>query len=359
MEGNVTVSDRTSSPSQSSTTRRDVLRQAAGLGLAAALTALATNRAGAAVKPLIALVHTQAAGDAGPIDDMIAAIDKLGAETGAQVRKIYAQDPATFETILRNLGDAGAAIVGTTFTAVTEPLKAVAADYPNTYFIQIYADPINPPLANVRTVSYDEYLASYLSGIYGASVSTTGSIGYIGGASVPSLNADYNAMKAGALSVNPHMKVTPAFVGSFQDPSKAREIAAQIYQSGADYIQTDSAGSDPGIIQAANERPGAVVSGTALATAALGPKTMQTTVIIGFGAALYNQAKEALGGKKAGGHHAAGIKDGGIDFRLSPIFLEHGDAEAIVKAKAVWPTIETARKAIVDGSLTVAFKTDI
>ena len=43
-----------------------------------------------------------------------------------------------------------------------------------------------------------------------------------------------------------------AFAGSFQDPAKGQEIATQMYQGGVDYIQTDSAATDAGIIAAAN-----------------------------------------------------------------------------------------------------------
>ncbi len=41
---------------------------------------------------LVALVHTQAAGDNGPIDSMIAALKKLSEEKGFPIRTIYAQD---------------------------------------------------------------------------------------------------------------------------------------------------------------------------------------------------------------------------------------------------------------------------
>jgi basic membrane protein A len=339
--------------------RRDVLRIARNAGILAALPTLVAGAAVAQEKPLVALVHTQAAGDSGPIDDMIRYLDKLAGETGIETRKIYAQDPATFETIFRNLGDAKAKIVLTTFYAVAAPLKAVAPDYPETLFIHLYSDPIEPPLPNVQTVNYDEYLASYLSGLYGARVSKTRQLGYIAGASVPSLNANFNALKAAAQSIDPAIKVTPAFVGSFQDPAKAREIALQMYQSGIDYIQTDAAGSNPGIIQAANEGEGRIVTGTAMETARMGPKTMQASIILGFGLSLYNQTKAALEGKFVAGHYNANMKDGVIDFRQSEIFLAEGDPALVEQAKAIWPEIEKAKSAIVDGSLVVPFVTTI
>ena len=105
--------------------RRTLLKATAGvaaLGLTDVLLAPNALAAGG----MVALVHTQAAGDNGPVDSMIAKLKQLAAEKDVPYRAIYAQDPATYETIFRTLGDAGAAVVISTFNEVTEPLKAVA-----------------------------------------------------------------------------------------------------------------------------------------------------------------------------------------------------------------------------------------
>jgi len=64
-----------------------------------------------AANDLLALVHTQAAGDASAVDSMITKLKQLASETGNRQRTIYAQDPATYETIFRTLGDAGARVI--------------------------------------------------------------------------------------------------------------------------------------------------------------------------------------------------------------------------------------------------------
>ncbi|MBR9765832.1 MAG: BMP family ABC transporter substrate-binding protein, partial [Rhodobacteraceae bacterium] len=144
-------------------------------------------------------------------------LNELAEETGMTARAIYAQDPATYETIFRTLGDAGATVIVTTFAEVGEPVKALAPLYPETRWIELYADPVEPALPNVATVSYDYHLGCYLAGVFGALISESGTIGYVGGASLPTLNADLNALRAGALSVDPDITVLSAFAGSFQD----------------------------------------------------------------------------------------------------------------------------------------------
>jgi len=176
--------------------RRTFLHGSLGAVVAGSAGLILPRRVRAADSGLVALVHTQAAGDNGPVDSMIAALKKLSGEKGFPIRTIYAQDPATYESIFRSLGDAGAAVIATTFNEVAEPIKALAPGFPKTRWIQIFGDPFDPPIPNVVTVSYDYYLGCYLSGLFAAKVSKTGKIGYIGGVSIPPLNADLNAMKA-------------------------------------------------------------------------------------------------------------------------------------------------------------------
>ena len=315
--------------------------------------------AAAAEGGLVALVHTQAAGDNGPIDSMIAALKKLSAEKKFPIRTIYAQDAATYGTIFKSLADANAAIIVATFNEVAEPIKALAPKYPNTKWIQIFGDPIQPPIPNFETVSYDYYLGCYLSGMFAAKMSKTGKIGYIGGVSLPPLNADVNSMKAAIASVNPSATFTPAFVGSFQDPAKGHETASQMYQGGIDYIQTDSAATDTGIIQAANEGDGRMVSAISPAQYKIGPKTVAALVALDFGQSLYNEVSKALGPEFKGGHLATGLGTGVIDFVLSPVWQEQGPKDLIEKAKQVWPEIDKAKADIISGGLKPPFNTQL
>lgn len=339
--------------------RRTLLKTSAGL---AALT-IAGGRLTAAARAasgLVALVHTQAAGDAGPVDSMIARLKQLSQEQGFQYRAVYAQDPATYETIFRTLGDAGASVIASTFNEVAEPYKALASSYPNTKWIQLFADAFEPAIPNVVTVSYDYYLGCYLSGIFAARVSKSGKLGFIGGVSIPPINADYNAFKAGALSVRPDASVTVAFAGSFQDPAKGQEIATQMYSGGIDFIQTDAAATDFGIIAAAKEAEGRLVSVLDPAQFPQGPKSVISIVGLDFGTSLYNEVRKALGSEFAGGtHEHTGLGTGVIDFIPSSLFAEQGPADIVAKAKGVEPEIAAARAAILNGSLKVAFNTKL
>lgn len=308
---------------------------------------------------MVALVHTQAAGDNGPIDSMIARLNQLADERGVETRAIYAQDPATYETVLRTLADAGASIVLATFPVISEAFKAVAPLYPDTRWIQLFGDPVEPPIPNLVTVSYDYYLGCYLSGVFAAHVSKTKKIGYIGGISIPPLNADFNALKAGVHSVDAGATVTAAFAGSFQDPAKGYELAGQMFLDGIDYIQTDSAATDGGIIQAANERAGRMVSALDPAQYALGPSSVIGIVGLNFGQSLYDETGKASAPGWRGGRHVSTGLGEVIDFILSPVYREQGPPALVAAAAAAWPHVERARAGILDGRVAVPFDTTI
>jgi basic membrane protein A len=239
------------------------------------------------------------------------------------------------------------------------PIKAVAPGYPNTKFIQLYADPFTPPMPNVRTVEYQAHYGMFLAGLFGARITQSRRLGYVGGMSLPGLNADLNAMKAGAAMVSAGISVKGAFAGSFQDPTKGREIANQLFGTGIDFIQTDGAATDAGVIRAASEGSNRVVSAVFRTQFKLGPKTVASSVLVNFGQSLADQVTNALSGHFTGGHYVSNLADGIIDFVPSPLFMENGPPAYVARAKAAWPSVDEAKQAIIKGTLKVPFNTQL
>ena len=336
-------------------TRRDFAR---GLGAATAAGAFAPLAA-RADSPLVALVHTQAAGDGGVVDGMIASLKRIGRERSVTVRAIYGNDAANYGPILELLGEAGAAVVITTFNEMSQPVGAVAPMFPKTRFVHLYGDPFNPPIKNVLTVSYETHLASYLSGICGALMTHAEKIGYIGAVSLPTLDANVNAMIAGAKAVRPAINVSTAWIGSFQDPGKALEIANQMFATDMDYVQAEGSASDLGVIQSANARGGRVVSGGSRPEFSVGPASVAAITLCDFEASLYQQTNAALGAAWMGGHYKSGLQDGVVDFVASPLFAQNGPGAMVARFHDAWPRVVAMKSKIVAGTVKVPFKTNL
>lgn len=306
---------------------------------------------------LVSLINTQAPGDNGPIDDMIAGLRKLGTDKGVQVRDTYVSDASNFESALRSVAQSGAAVVITNFDNMNGPMRAVAKQFPNTRFVHLYGDTSAEPLPNVLTVSYDYYLGCYLSGVLGAKAAPQGKVGYIGGTSDPGQIADYHAVSAGAQSVSSGASVPSAFVGSWQDPAKALQVATQMFSGGAEYIQMETAAGDNGIIKAAGQGANRIVTGGSLRQFDIDPKVVVAAVYLDFGRSLYQEAEKALADGFKGATVHSGLADGVVDLVISDKYLAQGPADIVARVKAAKPEIEAIKQKIISGALTVPYQT--
>lgn len=325
---------------------------AAAMALAACSTA---PEPGAGDEPVsIAFVSPQKAGDSGPIDDMIAALDRLKSDYDATTKYVELSDPSTYESTLRNLAQAGTDYVVTAFPGMQQPLQAVAPEFPDTNFLLIFGDKFDPEIPNARSVSYDVYQAMYVSGIAAANATTSGKIGYIGGAPQPPLNANYHAFSDGAKSVDPGITVIGAFVGSFDDAAKGRDVAASMIAEGVDVIQTDAAAASLGVITAGQTGGILVIADSSGEVAAQYPETVVGTTFLKFGESLYQQISAALEGSFESGYVTSGLADGIVGLNLSDAFL----VGASPKAATIKGIVDQLTKAVEDvssGAVTVTF----
>ena len=304
--------------------------------------------------PTVALVVNQSAGDLGPIDDLVLGLERVEAAYGADTTFIEATDPSTFETTLRNLANQGTDIIAVTFPPMQDAVVAVAPDFPDARFIHIFG--FEGGLDNLVSIGFDYYKGTYLAGILAGALNTTGKVGFVGGVSIPPLNADYNAFVAGSQGQNPGITGEAAFADSFEDPAKGRELGAALYDGGVDIIMTDAAATDLGVIQAAEEKGGYVIGGSVNyfdSPAVIG------SVLLYWAEVLHTQVGHALSDDYTPGYVGAGVAEGGVDLVVNPDFLANGPAEMVEIINATLDEIDDARSQIKDGSLEVPFDPEL
>lgn len=304
----------------------------------------------------VAFASVQPRGDQSVVDGTFDGLERTKGELGvANTTFVEALDPATYEAILTNLASAGNQVVMANFFGMVEPMKAVAPQFPDVHFVHIYADPVDPTIPNLRTVSYNYYQAAYLAGIVAASVSETGTIGFEAGMYLPGINADYWAFQEGARTVNPDIKVIAGEVGSFSDDVKAKEVVSAVISQGADVIFAD--GPTVGAIDAAKEKGAFILHGTpSLIDRA--PEIVVGVPLVSFGESVFDETAAACADDWTGGHQASGLTDGAIGFYIADEFRAAGDPAVVAKVDAVTQQVEDARAAIIAGELEVPFITD-
>ena len=121
-------------------------------------------------------------------------------------------------------------IVGDAFLAGEEPSRRVAKDYPEIAFA--FGSEFGPVGPNFSVFDNWIHEPAYLCGVIAGRLTRTNILGIVAAIPIGEVNRLTNAFKAGALSVNPDVRVKIAYIGSWFDPPKAKEAALAQIEAG-------------------------------------------------------------------------------------------------------------------------------
>ena len=155
---------------------------------------------------------------------------------------------ADYERVMRDYATQGnQLIVGEAF-AVEGAARKVAKDFPKVSFLMGSSG--RPQAPNFAV--FDNFIQepSYLAGMIAGGMTTSGTIGMVGGFPIPEVNRLMNAFMAGAREVNPKVQFSVSFINSWFDPPKAKEAAFAMVDKGADVLYAERFG----VSDAAKER---------------------------------------------------------------------------------------------------------
>lgn len=269
-------------------------------------------------------------------------------EFGATFDYCEPTDVSEFETQLRAYADAGEydVIMGIS-TEIVDAFTMVAEDYPDQKFCMLDASIEGFDNIHCLTASHPEQ--HFLSGVL-AGIATQDErfelsnpeniLGFCIAMDTPTSRSQASGFLAGARYINPDVEIFTTFIGSYSDPSTAKEQATTMYDRGADIISTNSGSSATGVFSAAAEQNHYVI-GTALGmvdadhSLATSMKYIQQFVVAEI-RALSEDTWEA-------GTQVYGIADGVCDYSLEGINTNVPD-DVIEK-------LESIKALIVDGSL--------
>jgi basic membrane protein A and related proteins len=237
----------------------------------------------------------------------------VAAQERGEIEYVYSENVSNtdYERVMREYAEQGVGlIVGEAF-GVEQPSRAVASEYPDIKFLMGSSLPPQEP--NFATFDNFIHEPSYLTGMIAGAKTESNVIGMVGGYAIPEVNRLMNAFMAGALSVNPDVKFSVAFINSWYDPPKAKEAAFAMIDAGADIMYAERFG----VSDAAKER-GIFAIGNVIDTAADYPGTILASALW-HGAPMIDKA---IADVKAGTFAAS---DYGIY-----AFMEHGGSSMVV-----------------------------
>lgn len=308
----------------------------------------------------VALIVNQKFGDNGPMDDLAKGAEKAAKDFGVTIKKLESESASKFEEDIRAMSKDYDLVI-TTFPYMSDATKLVAQEYPDTNYSAIFQF-INDKTTSIKNIWDTEFhgeQAFYLSGYLSGKLTKTNNIGLVIGGEEPTPNAEGNGFMKGVKDANPNANVEFAFVGSYEDPAKAKEITNAMISKGCDIIQTNAGSSNAGVIEACKDA-GVLCSGeiTDFYNTYNG---FFGVVGIGFGDTAYKAIEMVVNGKFKGGKH--GIRDlsnGGyyMDWATFERFAADNKENGENFKKAIAEAKELEKK-IQDGSLEIPFNTEV
>ncbi|MDJ0790652.1 MAG: BTAD domain-containing putative transcriptional regulator [Acidimicrobiia bacterium] len=209
--------------------------------------------------PSVVLVHNG-------IDSGISRMILSGAREAADSLPIEGSEAVVVGDIAGKLdrlaaGGADLIVGGIDYSGFTGEAAEV---HPDTYFANLDSNIVEAP--NVINITFANNEGAYLMGVAAASMTKTGTVGYIGAAQQVFLQDFAGAYRQGVASVDPGMTVLTDYVSpeiaefsgeigwfwkGFADPEMAYEAAMNLFQRGADVVFTVAGESGEGSIRAA------------------------------------------------------------------------------------------------------------
>lgn len=132
---------------------------------------------------------------------------------------------------------------------LTDSIKKASSDNADTKYAIV--DDVIEGKDNVASITFADNEAAYLAGVAAAKTSKSKQVGFVGGMEGTVVKRFEKGFEAGVKSVDPSIKVSIAYAGSFADAAKGKSIAATQYASGADVIYQAAGGTGAGVFNEA------------------------------------------------------------------------------------------------------------
>jgi basic membrane protein A len=190
-------------------------------------------------------------------------IETLEEERGLEIDLLeFEGTPETSAQGLRSISEQGAELVVAPGFNQADSIAAVSQEFPFTSYVLIDAVVERD---NVRSVVFKEHEGSFLVGYLAGLMTRTGVVGFVGGMDIPLIRNFDVGYQQGVTSACPECRIVSNYVGTtpaaWNDPARAKELAASQRSQGADIVYAAAGASGNGVIDFVTEQRCFVPSG--------------------------------------------------------------------------------------------------
>ncbi len=240
-----------------------------------------------------------------------------------------------------------------------DALMEVAADFPDQKFaiVDMYIDPTN--YSNVASLLFNEHEGSALVGAIAGLMTTTDSIGFVGGMDIPLIHKFAAGYVWGANYTNPGINYQVAYTGSWVDTAAGKSLADGMYSAGVDIIFAAAGRSGLGVFDSAKENNATSsyplwVIGVDSPQMYLGcadpdnpepPTVGLTSMLKRVDVAVHDIIEDVVEDTFSGGVNLFTLANGGLDYEIN--------TDLLTLPTSVINAVEDLKAAIIAGTVTV------
>jgi len=162
----------------------------------------------------------------------------LAVQKDLGVEMAYSESVAVpdIERVMREYIDDGYNIIFTHGGQFVSQTQDLASQFPDVHFIGEGDAPLEDAPDNMWVIDRNFHIPFYAIGALAAKQTKTGKVGYIGGLTLPFSYSEVHAMEQAIDDLGLDVELKPVWVGDFNDPTKARELADAMIAEDVDVI---------------------------------------------------------------------------------------------------------------------------
>lgn len=296
--------------------------------------------------PKVAMITSESGlGDKSFNDMMVEGMERAKTELGADYVVIQPRAISEFQSALaRAAGQGFDIIIGSSFDMI-EPMKTVAAAFPDQKFglVDVGPEPLGPNVVSTVTKDWE---GSFLVGYIAAKTTKTGTIGFVGGKDIPIIHRFFIGYYYGAQMANPAVKVIETYTGSFTDPAGGKEFTLSNINQGADINFAVAGPTSVGVIEAAKST-GTFAIGVDSNQNYLAPGSVLTSMVKRVDTQAFDMIKSVTDGTFAGNQvKMYGLAEDGVSAAMD-------DNNKGLISDAVLAEVDTLKAKLLSGEIVV------
>jgi basic membrane lipoprotein Med (substrate-binding protein (PBP1-ABC) superfamily) len=296
----------------------------------------AATTGGTAGKPLrVAMVMPSATTDMAFSQSMYSALKAIQAEMGGESKMEIKYSENMFKVpdaaaALRDYASQGFDIVIAHGSQYGTSVQEVAKDFPNVTFA--WGTEVNTfGMPNVYAYTAAAEQGGYINGLMAAMLSKNKVIGVTGPVEAGDAKTYVDGFVQGVASVDPNMKISKTWTGSFSDVALMTEAAKTHIAAGADAL-TGSSQSVVGSINAAKEAGDVLWFGTQQDQTSLAPKNVVASQQYDWVGIVKQMIENRKNGKLGGEAFTLDLKNGGLKIVNNPGYQIPADVKTAADA---------------------------